>query len=190
MDTTPNYGLVIPSADDTDLMDADLWRTPFTQVDTKLKALTDADTAASGRLNTLETYGRGEIAYSQIVASTALNVQGVMTDVPGLSVVLPVQTVARKYKLSAGGIIAGSVANDRFVVFLLEGATTLKTYQSAQLVTAGSGYSFEFSVRLTPTLPTHTYKLAIQRLAGTGNIDISAAASTPAFLLLEDIGKV
>ena len=40
--TTPNYGFVIPNEDGTDLMDADLWRTPIGQIDLKIKDRYDA----------------------------------------------------------------------------------------------------------------------------------------------------
>jgi|SRR4030095_237248 len=41
MDTTPNYGFQIPSSDGSDLMAADLWRVPVTQIDTNNKSLAD-----------------------------------------------------------------------------------------------------------------------------------------------------
>lgn len=47
MDTTPKYGFIIPSASDTDLMDSDLWRTPFQQVEDKISALSDTLTVGA-----------------------------------------------------------------------------------------------------------------------------------------------
>lgn len=59
-DTTPNYGFVIPSDGGTDLMDADLWRTPVGQIDTVVKGIdnrlkvidTDAPVVSTTVLNT------------------------------------------------------------------------------------------------------------------------------------------
>jgi hypothetical protein len=51
MDATPNYGFVIPVDPGTDLMDADLWRTPITQIDTKLKVEENARVAADTATN-------------------------------------------------------------------------------------------------------------------------------------------
>lgn len=45
MEATPNYGFAIPNDDGTDLWDADLWRTPITQIDTKLKDRYDTSLA-------------------------------------------------------------------------------------------------------------------------------------------------
>lgn len=42
--------------------------------------------------------------------------------------------------------------------------------------------------RLTPSAGVHTYKLTLERSAGTGSADVLADVDNPAFILVEDIG--
>lgn len=59
MQTTPNYGWQIPSDNDTDLMDSDLWTIPIKAIDTAMKSLDtaykNADTALDNRLKKFDT---------------------------------------------------------------------------------------------------------------------------------------
>lgn len=55
MDNTVNYGFVIPSADGSDLMAADLWRTPISQIDTRVKSNQTSGDALKTRVDAFDT---------------------------------------------------------------------------------------------------------------------------------------
>jgi hypothetical protein len=81
---------------------------------------------------------------------------------------------------------SSSVSGDVAQFYIREGATSLQIVNVACATSAG--FYAVASVILTPSAAAHTYKLSAQRQGGTGNITMNAAAATPAYILVEDIG--
>lgn len=88
--------------------------------------------------------------------------------------------------------IGGSVANDQFVLTIKEGTTGLN--EAWHFVITVSGFhsgAVNFShVIDAPSAGSHTYKVTLFRNAGTGTCTMSASASRPMFLTVEDCGSI
>lgn len=119
-------------------------------------------------------YAQDTDGQSSITAEVALT---------GLSVNVTT-TTGRRYKIT-GSIRSGStIITDRMILRIKEGATVLQT--SEQAAGAGSDTN-ERPVVVSPAGGAHTYFLSLERIgAGTGAM--VSSATSPAFILVEDIG--
>lgn len=86
--------------------------------------------------------------------------------------------------------ISVSVADGIHIVRIKEGATVLNEahYNPAGTGVASIAADFEAIVS-SPTAASHTYKATIQRSSGTGNATVSATATAPITLTVEDVGQ-
>src|SRR3990167_8046134 len=133
----------------------------------------------------ISTAARGTLGYAQVTSS-----QGSITaetDLTSLTVTVTVGT-SRRIRVSAFNHIEGTVATDNAVIRIKESTTNLQETvahlpSSPAPRTSGSAHS----VVLTPSAGSHTYKLSLARLDGTGNVGIGASASQPNYILAEDI---
>lgn len=121
--------------------------------------------------------------YAQVTASqTPITAE---VDLTGLTVT--VTTVAsRRYRITACVSVAGTDTNT-LAVAIKEGATKLQDVSITLGATAQQDTLSGFVV-LTPSAGAHTYKLTMRRAIGAGTSTMFAAADTPAFILIEDIG--
>lgn len=126
---------------------------------------------------------KGVLGYAQVVASQG----GITTEagVTGLSVDVTVGA-GRRIRITYAGSLASSVVNDTGGVAIKEGSTQLQL--SSIPLPSGNALAVASSVVLTPSAGAHTYKIAAQRVSGTGAIQHTASATTPAYILVEDIG--
>lgn len=110
-------------------------------------------------------------------------------DLTGLSVAVTVGT-GRRVKIT--GSIGVGVSNTDTTARLLiqESTTVLQRRDTKPDVTDGTSNLIELSAMTveTPSAGAHTYKLTLERVAGTGNVQTGAASTHPCFLLVEDIG--
>jgi len=125
----------------------------------------------------------GTLGYAQVTA----NQGGISTatDLTGLFVAVTV-TAGRRIRISASGLTDRTVANGTNSLLIQEGATQLQEINTQPLY--GNAAQHYGAVILTPTGGAHTYKLALFRVTGTGTISLQAAATFPAFILVEDVG--
>lgn len=109
-------------------------------------------------------------------------------DATGLSVAFTA-VANRRIKITLGWLAEASTgAGDILVARIKEGATELArqdVLQSATASTQGGGSTLIALV--TPSAGAHTYKATWQRL-GSGNLTVAASATSPFYLLVEDIG--
>jgi hypothetical protein len=105
-------------------------------------------------------------------------------DLTSLTVAVTVGTT-RRLRIT-GSVGFTSTVGDVATVVIKEGATQLNVGQ-VQVQSAAS-LTVTASVVLTPTSGSHTYKLAARRETGSGNVQMNANATNPAFILVEDIG--
>jgi hypothetical protein len=108
-----------------------------------------------------------------------------LTDLTSLTVTVTI-AAGRRIRVSALAAFSSSVSGDVAQFYIREGATSLQIVNVACATSAG--FYAVASVILTPSAAAHTYKLSAQRQGGTGNITMNAAAATPAYILVEDIG--
>lgn len=110
-----------------------------------------------------------------------------ITDVTGLSVTFTA-VANRRYKISVVGLIISSVANDVAQLIIADGSNT--TLAVSQVVCASTSYSVQAGTFLLtqPSAGSVTYKARVFRASGTGTCTLQAAATYPAYILVEDLG--
>ena len=125
----------------------------------------------------------GVLGYAEVTATQGTFTA--LTDITGLAVTVTVAS-GRRIKISCKIGATTSVAGDVAQAFIYEGATLL---QNTSLdLRLGSGIYSAFSVVKSPTAGVHTYKIAMTRLSGTGNITMQADPTFPAYIMVEDAG--
>lgn len=156
----------------------------------RLTAIEAVDTSLDTRLDTAEAdilalpqgyLGMGTATADQTGITTE-------TDLTGLSVTVT-PTANRRIRISVSVGLFATVATDRIICLLKESTTQLgavgdwipgetngRTRQSAFIV-------------ITPTAAVHTYKVTLQR-TGTGTCSSTATATSPATIMVEDLGAV
>jgi hypothetical protein len=132
------------------------------------------------------TGGTGPIhlAYAEVTASQG-SIGSPDTDITGLSGTVAVPA-GRRLRIHASAHLTSSVAGDEVDLMILEGSTRLQE-RVTTIDTATRLESMYSVIVVSPTAGTHTYKVAARRSVGTGTITMSAAATYPAFILIEDI---
>lgn len=122
------------------------------------------------------------LAYAEVTA----NQPGIVTevDLTGLTVTVTVPA-GRRLKISGHVDWFTDTANGGFQLLIKEGTTNLNRF-IAYTTQASNGTGAHAEAIITPTAGTHTYKLAGLR-AVTGTVTLEAAATLPAFILVEDI---
>ncbi len=130
---------------------------------------------------TARDFALGEIGYAEVMAD-----QGSITTIVDLTSLTATVTVAagRRIRISAGCRHSNSGANSN-VLYIREGSTTLQT---ASLIGSTSTQFLNGAVVITPTAGAHTYKLSAE--TGGGTMTMRASSTSPAFILVEDIGPV
>lgn len=85
---------------------------------------------------------------------------------------------------------AATVAGDIFAISIKEGATVLggTVYTPPGTSVTGIGHH-AFAIVDSPTVASHTYKVTIQRISGTGTATVSATATEPIQFIVEDVGQ-
>lgn len=124
------------------------------------------------------------LAYAEVTANqTGISTE---TDLTGLTVTVTVPA-GRRIRITAhcaeidNDSTAGSVIGR-----IKEGATVLGLF-AADTLASSVAICADASVVITPTAGSHTYKLSLHKNVGAGSISLSASATQPAFILVEDI---
>lgn len=130
----------------------------------------------------------GVLGYAQVTTN-----QGTFTaetDLTNLAVAVTVPYAGHRVRISAEVNGGSTIANDEIGFFIKEGATYLARAANSVPV-ANRNLAFHREAIITPTAASHTYKLAMSRITGTGNITMVAASGNsgdPAWILVEDLG--
>lgn len=127
----------------------------------------------------------GTLGYAQVTANQTLTVNA---DLTGLSVTVTVGTGRRI--LITGQVLYDNdnAAANRADLLIMEGATQLADGLIGLTANGARGEVQTLAVQafLTPTAGAHTYKLRGQ--ADLFNVVMTASATNPAFILVEDVG--
>lgn len=129
---------------------------------------------------------QGRVGYAEITSTQTFTT---LADVTGLSVTFTA-AASRYYKISVHGLLRSSVANDVAQLVIATGAGT--TLSVGQVVCANTGFAVGAPVSFVaqPAAGSTTFKVRCVRSSGTGTVTLDAAATYPAFIVVEDIGKV
>lgn len=143
------------------------------------------DPAASGSsvVRTAALGPQGELGYAQVTAN-----QGGITAIADLTNLTKQVTVGanRRIKITFHGEFASTLATDTVESYIFEGASQL---QRCGRVVGATFDTHEFSITLTPSAGTHTYKARAAVTVGAGTATLNAAAGREAFLRIEDEGS-
>jgi len=127
----------------------------------------------------------GTIDYKQITTPVAAN----GLDIAGLGITFDADP-NRKYRFSAEAFFQGTAADDVCNFNMHNGAGS--TWQQAQtcLRTASVNYSVYLAVQESGLSGSTTVQAAAGKAAGAGTITLTAGATIPAFVMVEDMGAV
>ena len=120
-----------------------------------------------------------------ITSSTTINATTAV-DVPGLEVTVDVPRANMKLRISLNMMLKGSVTGDRGIGNINEGSTILQSAQLPAFSGINTGHQLASFVEvINPSVGSHTYKVQIARLTGTGNVNVSASSGVPAILTVD-----
>lgn len=166
--------------------------------DTKVISLSTTMTAGDfisikeGTANAISVTGSGVEfdTTGRIASATVTANQTTITsevDLTSLTVTATLSS-SRRYKISFVGEAQTATSGDEVTMRIKEGSTTLKEIRNSTLG-ANRGHFFEGWYELVaPSSGSHTYKMTMQRTAGSSNAQFNASSTNPATILLEDIG--
>src|SRR4029077_6770938 len=141
--------------------------------------ITDLRTRATPKLG-----AAGSVGYAQVTANqTGITAEVALT---GLSVTVTLPA-GRRIRIT-GNVLAQNTNADPANLYIKEGATYLQA-EVTYLNPVNTNLTMLASVVLTPGAGAHTYNLQMARSAA-GTVQMSAAATSPAYILVEDIGPV
>lgn len=133
----------------------------------------------------LEKLAGGWIGYAEATANqTGI---GASTDLTSLSVAVTVGP-SRRIRITVWTSTIMTNTNAAIALQIKEGVTTLTERQLAPTSNVTIGDFITASVVLTPTTGAHTYKASMALAAGAGTVGSFASATTPAWILVEDLG--
>jgi hypothetical protein len=110
-----------------------------------------------------------------------------IVDLTSLTVTFTAVT-GRLYRVYVEGYAATSVADDIVELSITDASNT--QVQARQWVIASTSVSLHISasVLVAPSSGSATYKARLRRVSGTGTIQLSASATAPAYIIIEDVG--
>jgi hypothetical protein len=131
--------------------------------------------------------GTGTLGFASVTANQA-GITTPLVDLTGLSVAVTVVSGRRVKITGFAASWQSNTVNDRAVFTIREGSTSLATVVTPMdpIANNGNGGGAVLWVG-TPSAGAHTYKLSAASVDG-GSLTLEASATTPAFILVEDIG--
>lgn len=125
------------------------------------------------------------LGYAQVVADqTGITTEASLT---GLSVTVSV-TAGHKIKITGHVRAASAVSQDVSELRIKETTTVLALDRVSQANSSGLKSLHSEVVLTAPSAGSHTYHLTLLRDSGSGTYTMSAGATYPAFILVEDLG--
>lgn len=125
------------------------------------------------------------LGYAQAVANQATITAAV--DLTSLTTTVTVPYAGHRVRITAEVQLQSTVADDVAQVLIMEGATQLNVGPML-CRPAATALKVIAHALVVPTAAAHTYKLQGQRVSGTGTVTMTASATAPAFILVEDLG--
>ena len=128
---------------------------------------------------------RGEMAYAQVTA----NQTGITTvvDATGLSATWTAVS-SRRYRVTVHALITSTVASDVCQVTITNAANAVQAWSAITNGTTGFGETVIATKLVTGLSGSTTWKARILRQSGTGTISFVGDATSPAYIIVEDVG--
>lgn len=145
----------------------------------------EADHGHDATNSAIDELPQGVIGYVQVVSN-----QGGITAEADLTDLTVDVTVGAGRRIRITGhcqVTETTGGTPNFIGYIKEGSTYLGRW-ARDSFTALVGGLCEASVVIEPSEGDHTYHLALARDSGTGTLSTDVGVSTPAFILVEDIG--
>jgi uncharacterized protein Veg len=128
------------------------------------------------------------LGYAEVTADQG-SITNTLTALTGLTVTVTAGS-GRRLMIIGSTKVYSSVASDEFIVQVQQDNVEVGYSGWDTVVAAGRPIATACPVIVTPSASTHTYKLSLIRNTGSGTLTSTAAATKPAFLLVQDIGPV
>lgn len=128
---------------------------------------------------------KGYIAQTSLTADSA--VFTTIADITSYSVTFTGEA-SRRYLIMLKAHIESSVAGDYARLTISTNAGTVLNDCKRELPVINESQSVETWTVVTPGAGSVTYKVQGERLSGTGNVKVDASATSPALLLVTDLG--
>jgi hypothetical protein len=146
---------------------------------------TAGDVLAAADMNALPG---GVVAISEGTSNQNINANG-PTDLNNCSVTFTA-VAGRRYKITGQVGVSGVYNNARWIGWIYEGANQVGRIGSMEGNDSSNNdiQTWHGCVTRTPSAGSITYKLAIERTAGTDPATFLGASSNPRFIVVEDIG--
>lgn len=167
----------------------------YTAYDTTTGAVTGVTRGVAGTTGVIHANGcsvqcgatslvskRGNLLDKQIATTNQTPITAVV-DLTSLTSTVTVPAGGRPIRITGYINVGSSVTADVAKLFIYEDATLLQ-YAKA-VVGTSDDLTLQASVIITPTAAAHTYKLALKRNVGSGNLTSYATANNPAYISVE-----
>lgn len=146
---------------------------------------TAGDVLTAANVNLLP---RGRVAYAQVVA----NQTGISTvaDVTGLSATFTAVS-GRNYRTTAFIELGYTAASDLIIAYLTTGANVQLVRHTIVSPALISGFNYMVvvaSYNSSSLSGSTTHKLRLERNTGVGTLSTFAAAGSPGYIMVEDLG--
>jgi hypothetical protein len=145
---------------------------------------TAGDVLTAANVNLLP---RGRVAYAQVTANQTPFTT--VADVTGLSVTFTAVS-GRNYRTTVFLELTDTVSGDLIIAYLTTGAGTQlvrSPFVSYGVSTAASS-ALSFSFNSSTLSGSTTHKVRLERNVGTGTVGTVASATSPAYIMVEDLG--
>ena len=127
----------------------------------------------------------GVYGYAQVTAN-----QGSITTITDLTSLSVTFTAVANRRVRVVGYIevTSTVLDGAFELFITDGSNTAIKRATGPILSTTAAVTVPIEIVVTPGAGSVTYKLRLQRTSGSGTYTMSAGATNPAFICVEDIG--
>jgi hypothetical protein len=145
---------------------------------------TAGDVLTAANVNLLP---RGRVAYAQVTANQTPFTT--VADVTGLTVTFTAVS-GRNYRTTVFLELTDTVAGDLIIAYLTTGANTqlVRSPFVAYGVSTAASSALSFSFNSSTLSGSTTHKVRLERNVGTGTVGTVASATSPAYIMVEDLG--
>lgn len=130
-------------------------------------------------------FSKGRITSASLTSDSATFTT--IADITSYTVTFTAEA-SRYYRLAIKAHIESSVAGDYARLAITTDGDTVLNDCKRELPVANESQSIECWVIVQPGAGSVTYKVRGERVSGTGNVKVDAAATSPALFLVEDLG--
>lgn len=135
---------------------------------------------------TFDELPKGWQGYAELTSNVG-SITGTETTLTGLSLTITA-LASRRLEVKTFLQIQSTVAADIVRIRLKQDGTTIA--KGDYIIPTTSGYEYGMSVltTVTPSAGSHTYIVTVERINGTGTLQVTSSSTAPACHVITDIG--